>query len=201
MTSGELALIQKILPKLHKHLKKNPTSLLSRIYGVYTVEMQDYQKVHLILMGNTLRFDNKNEITRIYDLKGSHYSRLVKGRLQSTSTLKDQNFLANQHHVQEINLSEQDNETVNTAIRKDTNFLCNLQIMDYSILLGIESKVQINTGASERSASIMPKSHFKTTSELARFKRHRFTSPDGLHTYHVSIIDFLQLWNCGKKGE
>ena len=97
--------------------------------------------MHLILMGNTLRFDNKNEITRIYDLKGSHYSRLVKGRLQSTSTLKDQNFLANQHHVQEINLSEQDNETVNSAIRKDTNFLCNLQIMDYSILLGIESKV------------------------------------------------------------
>ena len=109
--------------------------------------------------------------------------------------------MRNQHHVQEINLSQEDCETVNKAIRKDTNFLSSLHIMDYSILLGIESKVQINTGATERSASIMPKSHFKTTAELQRFKRHRFTSPDGLQTYHVSIIDFLQLWNCGKKGE
>lgn len=61
--------------------------------------MQDYQKVHLILMGNTLRFDNKNDVHRIYDLKGSMYSRLVKGRLSSGTTLKDQNFVKNQHHV------------------------------------------------------------------------------------------------------
>jgi len=146
MTDSELALIQKILPPLHRHLKKNPKSLLSRIYGVYTVEMQDYQKVHLMLMGNTLRFDNKNDITRVYDLKGSLFSRLVKGRTTHTSTLKDQNFMANQHHVQEINLSANDIETLNSTIRKDTNFLASLNIMDYSILLGIESKVQVNTG-------------------------------------------------------
>ena len=59
-------------------------------------------------MGNTLRFDNKNDVNRIYDLKGSKYSRLVKGRITSSSTLKDQNFLSNQHHVQEINLSTED---------------------------------------------------------------------------------------------
>lgn len=62
MNKEELELLQRILPNLHKHLKQNPNSLISRIYGVYTVEMQDYEKVHLILMGNTLRFDNKNDI-------------------------------------------------------------------------------------------------------------------------------------------
>lgn len=103
--SEELALLIKILPALHKHFKKNPSSLLSRIYGVYTVEMQDYQKVHLILMGNTLRFDNNQDISRIYDMKGSTFSRLVKGRTKHTSTLKDQNFVSNQFHVQEIQLS------------------------------------------------------------------------------------------------
>ena len=99
MPSSELEFIQKILPRLHKHLKNNPSSLLSRIYGVYTVEMQDYQKVHLIVMGNTLRFDNKNDVTRIYDLKGSKFSREVKGRISSGTTLKDINFIKNQHHV------------------------------------------------------------------------------------------------------
>lgn len=48
-----------------------------------------------MLMGNTLRFDNKNDVTRVYDLKGSTFSRLVKGRTQASSTLKDQNFLRN----------------------------------------------------------------------------------------------------------
>lgn len=136
----ELKLITKILPSLHNYLKSNPKSLLSRIYGVYSVEMQDYKKVHLILMGNTLRFDNKNDISRIYDLKGSTFSRLVKGRTTHTSTLKDQNFVTNQHHVQEINLSSLDIDTINTAILKDTQFLASLNIMDYSMLLGIESK-------------------------------------------------------------
>ena len=89
MTEEELDLIQKILPQFHAHLKNNKNSLISRIYGVYTVEMQDYEKVHLILMGNTLRFDNKNDINRIYDLKGSLFSRLVKDRTTHTSTLKD----------------------------------------------------------------------------------------------------------------
>lgn len=99
MTEEELSLLESILPQFHQHLKKNPKSLISRIYGVYTVEMRDYEKVHLILMGNTLRFDNKNDITRVYDLKGSTFSRMVKGRTTQASTLKDQNFVLNQHHL------------------------------------------------------------------------------------------------------
>ena len=154
-------------------------------------------------MGNTLRFDNKNDVHRIYDLKGSTYSREVKGRVSSSSTLKDQNFVKNQHHVQEMNLSGRDCELINTAIRKDSNFLASLNIMDYSMLLGIEAKVHVNTGAMERSASIDERrgNNFSTTAELTRFARHRFMSTDGLQTYHLSIIDFLQLWNCNKKSE
>ena len=42
-------------------------------------------------------------------------------------------------------MSYADIEKVNAAIRKDSNFLSSLNIMDYSILLGIESKVKIDT--------------------------------------------------------
>ena len=37
--------------------------------------------------------------------------------------------------------------------------------------------------------------------ELMRFKRHMFVSPDGNQTFYISIIDFLQAWNCNKKTE
>ena len=101
-----------------------------------------------------------------------------------------------------MNLSIEDIEKINQIIRKDTNFLASLNIMDYSILLGIESKVQVNTEFENRTCGEQQrKLSVRTTAELARFKRHRFTSPDGLATYHISIIDFLQMWNFGKKSE
>lgn len=71
MTKDELELIQKVLPTIYKHFKKYPNSLLARIYGVYEVRMKNYEPVMLLLMGNTLRFRRKEDIYKIYDLKGS----------------------------------------------------------------------------------------------------------------------------------
>ena len=121
MNDSELKLIQRILPNLHKHLKKNPNSLLSRIYGVYTVKMKGYEKANLILMGNTLRFDNEADVSRIYDLKGSKFSRFVKDpRQKATTTLRDENFIQNQHLIREIQLSQPDIDNLCSIIKKDS---------------------------------------------------------------------------------
>ena len=144
MPKGELDLLLKILPDLHKHLSNNPDSILSRIYGVYTVKMKSYGAVHMILMGNILRWDIDQDVTRVCDLKGSKFSRIVKGtRIKPTTTLKDQNFLENQREINEVNLSDQDLHRINAVIKKDSDFLSSLNIMDYSIMLGIENKVQV----------------------------------------------------------
>ena len=96
MPKDELDLLLKLLPKFHEHLSRNPDSLLSRIYGVYTVKMESYGEVHMIVMGNVIRWDNVKDVTRVYDLKGSSFSRKVKGlRIKASSTLKDLNFLEN----------------------------------------------------------------------------------------------------------
>lgn len=39
VSEEELNLLGKILPQIHTHFKSNKSSLISRIYGVYTVEM------------------------------------------------------------------------------------------------------------------------------------------------------------------
>lgn len=99
-------------------------------------------------------------------------------------------------------MSEKDIERINETIRKDTNFLASVNIMDYSILLGIESKLMVKTENIEHTViNAGQRISVRPTAELQRFKRHRFASPDGMQTYHVSIIDFLQLWNCNKKAE
>jgi hypothetical protein len=67
--------------------------LLARIYGVYTVKMEDIEPVSLILMGNSKKAETKN-IEYVFDLKGSFINRVVKGKnLKNTATLKDINLL------------------------------------------------------------------------------------------------------------
>lgn len=146
MPENELDLIIKILPDLHAYLSRYPDSLLSRIYGVYTVKMESYGPVHMIIMGNVNRWDNEKDVTRVYDLKGSSFSRKVKGlRIKASTTLKDLNFLENQRQLSEINLSATDMSNINRIIKRDSDFLCSMNIMDYSLLLGIESRIKVST--------------------------------------------------------
>jgi hypothetical protein len=54
--------------------------------------MEDVEPVHLILMGNTKRSNDKN-IVNIFDLKGSFVNREVREKnLKPTATLKDINL-------------------------------------------------------------------------------------------------------------
>jgi len=95
MSTEELKLFLKMLPDYELHLTEHPDSVISRIYGVYTIRMQKIATVHLMLMANTLTFRNANQIERIFDLKGSTVSRLVKmdATTKKTATLKDNNYL------------------------------------------------------------------------------------------------------------
>ena len=96
LSDSERDLMEKLLPDLYDHFKLNPNSLLARVYGVYTIKMQNYKPVNLFLMGNCLHFAGKLNIKRIYDLKGSRVNRYVKTKQPlTTTTLKDMNFLEN----------------------------------------------------------------------------------------------------------
>ncbi len=37
--------------------------------------------------------------------------------------------------------------------------------------------------------------------DAACLRRHKFVSTDSMETYHISVIDYLQLWNLNKKTE
>ena len=53
MNDNELKLFKLALPDYVLHLVKNQGSLIARIYGVYTVTMEDLVPVHLLLMANS----------------------------------------------------------------------------------------------------------------------------------------------------
>lgn len=43
-----------ILEKYHRHLKKNPESLLSRFYGIFTVKINFMKPISVVVMDNLM---------------------------------------------------------------------------------------------------------------------------------------------------
>jgi len=52
MNDNEMEVFVEALPEYFEHLKNNPDSLLARIYGIFTVLMEDLTPVHILLMAN-----------------------------------------------------------------------------------------------------------------------------------------------------
>ena len=71
MSKYELDLFLKHLVEFANHFRRNPHSLLAKIYGVFTVKMEGAGVVHVLMMENTLRIENRMRIKHIFDVKGS----------------------------------------------------------------------------------------------------------------------------------
>jgi len=93
MNDNEKAVFVNSLVDYLNYLVKNPDSLLARIYGIFTVNMEDLTPVHILLMSNAAQ--TGKEIDNVFDLKGSIINRVVKidSKIQPSSTLKDVNLL------------------------------------------------------------------------------------------------------------
>ena len=141
MTKGELELVLKLLPNLSEHFINNPTSLLAKIFGVFTIETFRVDKVYVLLMENTLQLHDVEQLRNIFDLKGSTVNRLVTGCTKPSDTLKDINFLKiKKRNPNLTKMSSQTSLKLATIMSKDVRFLRQNNLMDYSLLLGIEKK-------------------------------------------------------------
>ena len=65
-----------ILPSYYEHLKFNENSLISKIYGIFSIEISEISKIYFLMMENSLKNMKYNNIDyRLYDLKGSTIQR------------------------------------------------------------------------------------------------------------------------------
>lgn len=95
MNEGELKTFSDCFENYYEHLMNNSNTLMARIYGIFTVKMEDIVPVNLILMGNTVKTIDPKNIENIFDLKGSMINREVRitKHVKNTSTLKDINLI------------------------------------------------------------------------------------------------------------
>ena len=138
MKEHEVVTMLKILPAYIEHHRKNPNSLLAKIFGVFTIKKKKYEQQHVMLMENTRQLQNKTKEKFVYDLKGSTHGRLSKGKLTSKSMRKDLDWIKDKKiNNKSLSMSKINFDPVK-QLRRDVNFLKNRGLLDYSLLVSVE---------------------------------------------------------------
>lgn len=127
ITINEYSLLRKILPDYFFHMLRNPSSYLTKFYGLYKIVGNN--TVYFVVMGNT--FCTDLEINRKFDLKGSTYGRTTNPNADWSVARKDLDF------KESIRVGHKAKKRILEQIEADVELLERVKVIDYSLLLGI----------------------------------------------------------------
>jgi len=132
-TKREAAFMMAALPQYHEHLMQNRFTLLCRFFGLHRVQNRG-KRVYFVVMGNVFPIDKP--IHERYDLKGSTRNRFTTDaeRQDPNVVLKDLDFINARRKLQ---LGDDKKRRLLTQIHKDCELLERLEVIDYSLLIGI----------------------------------------------------------------
>ncbi|KAG5641740.1 hypothetical protein DXG03_004312, partial [Asterophora parasitica] len=134
---AEHAFLLKILPQYYAHVQANPHTLLSRFYGLHRVKLPRGRKIHFVIMNNI--FPPHRDIHETYDLKGSTVGREYpedKAQENPRAVLKDLNWI---NRGRSLELGPEKRALLAEQLRRDAEFLKMINVMDYSLLVGIHN--------------------------------------------------------------
>ncbi|KAI3497845.1 hypothetical protein L1887_33429 [Cichorium endivia] len=144
VTKTELDSFEEFAPQYFKYLTDSLNSgsptCLAKIVGIYQVNVKHLRggkeaKMHVMVMEN-LFF--KKRISRVYDLKGSARSR-YNSETGPNKTLLDMNLLE-ALRTNPIFLGSKAKRNLERAVWNDTSFLASIDVMDYSLLVGVDEE-------------------------------------------------------------
>ncbi|KAK7888091.1 Phosphatidylinositol-4-phosphate 5-kinase [Exophiala xenobiotica] len=139
---AEHKLLRRILRDYYRHVVDNPNTLISQFYGLHRVKIPYGRKIHFVVMNNL--FPPHRDIHQMFDLKGSTVGRdLSEEELANNprATLKDLNWLRRDMHLE---FGAHTRQIFLGQLKKDVALLQRLQIMDYSLLVGIHDLAKGN---------------------------------------------------------
>jgi 1-phosphatidylinositol-4-phosphate 5-kinase len=136
-SKAESKFLRRILAHYYHHVMSHPETYITRFYGMHRIKMPHLKKtIYFVVMQSV--FYGRNEVHEMYDLKGSSVGRLATEKERSKGlahcVLKDMDL------DKKIKLGPGRKEAFLTQIKHDANFLTEMGIMDYSLLVGIHYK-------------------------------------------------------------
>ncbi|TKW20835.1 hypothetical protein SEVIR_4G115500v4 [Setaria viridis] len=145
VTRTELDSFEDYAVEYFKYLTESVSSgsptCLTKILGLYQITAKNLRdgkelKMDVMVMEN-LFF--KRKVSRIYDLKGSLRSRYNPDTSGKNKVLLDLNLLETLH-TKPIFLGSKAKRRLERAVWNDTSFLASVDVMDYSLLVGIDEE-------------------------------------------------------------
>ena len=118
MTKEDFDAWMKMFESYYLHVTEYPNSLIARVYGVYSIRVEDMSIVYYMLMGNTKKIDSCY-VRRLYDLKGSILKREVFAKDENDKTIQTHDKLGHDTSKK----SESESYFKNSATLKDVNLL------------------------------------------------------------------------------
>ena len=141
-----------MLDKMIEHFKQwGNKSLLARIYGVFSLKTNIFSNLDIIVMQNSVQMIDPMNHKMTFDLKGSRINRYVKlpdeeksfwkQSLNQRRVMKDLNLLEIEQSFdsQLLQVDSSSAHQISFQLEKDVEFLSEFKIMDYSLLLVVES--------------------------------------------------------------
>ncbi|KAL7418740.1 Mitochondrial distribution and morphology protein 12 [Cryptotrichosporon argae] len=123
----------------HKTFQGLRPSVLAKIYGFFKIGYRNAvtgrtMKMNVLIMEN-LFYERK--FAKIFDLKGSMRNRLIQPTGRINEVLLDENLMEIVYK-HPLYLHEPSKRVLRTALFNDTLFLSSLNVMDYSLVVGVD---------------------------------------------------------------
>ncbi|KAE8666387.1 putative 1-phosphatidylinositol-3-phosphate 5-kinase FAB1D-like isoform X3 [Hibiscus syriacus] len=129
---------------MNQSLDSGSQTCLAKVLGIYQVIVRQPKtgkelSRHDLMVIENLAFGRN--LTRLYDLKGALHARFSSAAEGSRDVLLDQNFV-NDMNSSPLYVSNQAKRILQRAVWNDTTFLNSINVMDYSLLVGVDTQRQ-----------------------------------------------------------
>jgi 1-phosphatidylinositol-3-phosphate 5-kinase len=121
-------------------LQRGRPTALAKAYGIFKIGYRNAVTGRNMQM-NVLVQENlfySRTFSKIYDLKGSTRNRLIKPTGKPNEVLLDENLME-MSYTAPLYLRDHSKRILRTALWNDTLFLSNLNVMDYSLVVGVDT--------------------------------------------------------------
>ena len=183
-----------ILHDYFNYIKDHNSTLMTKIYGIYTVVIKNASSVNVILMQNLFGC-SPIHILWSCDLKGSSVQIKTKNvqNWKRDQVLKDLDYQwVTKVERKLINFKEDDIIEIKNNLINDINFYKRLSLMDYSLLfIIIDFPNNIDPDYNQIMGFL----------DDPKYKGHVYKDKNEKYIYIVGIIDYLQKYNFKKKME
>ena len=194
ITNEEKVTMDEILIDYYNYVKEHKATLITKIYGIYTVVIKNASSVNVILMQNLFGC-SPIHIQRMFDLKGSTVKRRTKDvqKWKRDQVLKDMDYQwLTQVERKLINFKLSDIKEIKINMENDIQFYKRLSLMDYSLLFVIVDYPNNIDPDYNQIVGLL---------DDPKYKGHVYKSDNKNYIYIIGIIDYLQKYNCRKSIE